>query len=36
VDAANQAASRVSLESFWMNADDGSRLFAVNQAFRDF
>jgi hypothetical protein len=33
VNAANQAAPRVTLESFWMNADDGSRLLAVDQAF---
>ena len=35
VDAANQAAPRVSLESLGMNADDGSRFLAVDQAFRN-
>ena len=30
---ANQSTPGISLESFWMDADDGCRLFAVDEAF---
>jgi hypothetical protein len=33
VNTANQATPGISLESFWMDADDGCRLFAVDEAF---
>jgi hypothetical protein len=33
MNTANQATPGISLESFWMNSDDGCRLFAVDEAF---
>jgi hypothetical protein len=33
MNTANQATPGISLESFWMDADDGCRLFAVDEAF---
>jgi hypothetical protein len=33
MNTANQATPGISLESFWMDADDGCRLFTVDEAF---
>jgi hypothetical protein len=33
MNTANQATPGIPLESFWMDADDGCRLFAVDEAF---
>src|SRR5580658_11185034 len=33
MNTANQATPGISLESFWMDADDGCRLLAVDEAF---
>ena len=35
MNTANQATPGISLESFWMDSDDGCRLFAVAEAFRN-